>query len=326
MDAVKYCGAKQPELKALSLLRASWCHYCLGDKREAVATIKEAQKLHETPIGSYHLAKYLASLNDSAAGDALLKAILADELLFVRATNDADFRSSAIDLEAIAQKARGQRVQQLSKYCNETFKYDEVKELAEIADKAYCDEIAKFLKSYVKTLTDLRQKPTLSGLNEYFRNESKRSTAEYVHGVIGRRFHEVEKQVNSLKNWKFTPDEAKYKSRSTMTDDGFEGSKALGILIAFVIITLWVGQYYHWVIGAIVAVFLAGPVGIVGTVVVVGLIELGNHTAAKRDQAEEQRALDKKNAERHATVLKDRELGEQLQRKLAPLKSKLLTA
>jgi tetratricopeptide (TPR) repeat protein len=316
LDAVKYCGAKQPELKALALLRASWCHYCLGNKKEAVATIQEAEKLHGTPIGSYHLAKYLASLNDSAASGALLKAILADELLFVRATNDADFSSSAIDLEAIAQKARDHRVQQLSKYCNETFKYEEVKELAEIADKAHCDEIARFLKSYVKTLTDLRQKPTLSGMNEYFRNESKRSTAEYVHGVIGRRFHEVEKQINSLKNWKFTPDEAKYKSRSTTSND-LENEKLLGVLIAFVIIVFWVAQYAHWIIGVIVAVFLAGPVGIIGSIIVVGLIELGNHTAAKRDQAEEQTVLDRKNAERHAAALESRSLGEKLQRRIS---------
>jgi len=306
MNGAKYCGKKQQELKALCLLRASWCHYCLGDRASAIETVEQAQKLNDTPLGDFHLAKYKAADGDGGFSFPLLQAILWDELLYVRAFNDADFNKGTVDLETTAKHALETRKNLFNEYINHFFKYDEVKEFVEIADKA---EVTGHdwmsvgeLKKILSRIDELREDQTLSSLNDFlirggdekFSSEAER-LKERADVLTEDLKGDVSSSIERLMQASYHKLEANLETGSKFfsSDEPFLGWAALIACGGIFLITMNWG--WHWFFSLVAIVFLGGPLSFAVRPILQFIAEMKDASDAKDTQAQQQQKFDVEN-------------------------------
>jgi ribosomal protein L7/L12 len=173
LDAAKYCGKEHQKLKALSLLQASWCHYCLGDFDSALKAISDSiEGDRSNPLSHFLKAKYATRTGDvDVSATSLRCAILADEILYLRAVNDKDFIQSSLDLDETAKLARDFRKKQFKEFLKD-IRFDELARLEELASSI--GEEMEQLKSIISTVKKYEDDQTLSSLNSFFLRGSKK--------------------------------------------------------------------------------------------------------------------------------------------------------
>ena len=174
-DALKYCGKGQSKLAALTLLNISWCYYCLGKFHKAILEIERSiGKDDSNPLASFLKAKYEARSGAFTSSELSLKdAILRDEILFLRASNDQDFNHSDIDLERIARQARDHQLEKLASFCRE-IRYQELLGVRDILATVEADSISEKdkiisqLDYVIGSIQTLKDDKILAVLNDFF--------------------------------------------------------------------------------------------------------------------------------------------------------------
>ncbi|WP_299477165.1 hypothetical protein [uncultured Paracoccus sp.] len=276
LDAVKYCGKEHQKLEALSLLQVSWCHYCLGSFENALEAIKKSiARDGSNPLAHFLKAKYEARTGDAAAsGTSLGYAILADEILHIRALNDQDFLQSSLDLEKTARLARDYRREQFMEFCRE-IRLDQLIELQDLGKGINLG--SEEIQSIINRLEDIRKDQTLITLNNFFLRNSQRFPCEAMEiEDRGKRAREelinkINSHISRLKSDSHREVVAEKKSKSSGSYDGMMGWGILAAaIILFFVFSSWWPQAPTLliIIAAVVAAFFTYPVTTVGAMII----------------------------------------------------------
>jgi tetratricopeptide (TPR) repeat protein len=273
LAGAKYCANQNHSLKALCLLQASWCYYCLGNRDEAIEAAKASTKLDTNPLALFHLAKYTAYQTNGCLSKPLVQAVLGDDTFFVRASNDRDFLHGKVDLDATADRALETRKEQLKRYRTKEIASEGAKKLVDLAQKinvkGASPEISK-LTSINSSMAKLEQTDSLAELNDFFtedlgafRTEADRWAFEFSRDAIALREKinshatdlrtAAETKRNSVKQLQVKAESISdyaYDGRSWLLSLGFT---VVGTIIAFFIWSsvIWgtVGHWRFWSIG-----------------------------------------------------------------------------
>lgn len=328
LDAAKYCGKEHQKLEALSLLQASWCHYCLGDFDSALKAIADSiERDGSNPLAHFLKAKYAARTGDvDASATSLQYAILADEILYLRAVNDKDFVQSRLDLEKTARQARDYRREQFKEFCEEIRFYELVK-LEELASS-----IGKGTEQLNAIIADVRKyhdDQTLTSLNSFFLRGSEKYPCEAMEVQARAQAarddvtRSIQGRINRLKRDSHRERIAKKKSKSSGSYDDMMGwgILAAAIVLFFVFSSWWPeAPTLLILIGAVVAAFFAYPVTTVGAMII---SKVRAESKAQSEFSETKSKAARTNLEASERVRQNHAKGRQIEEKLEAILSKV---